>query len=112
MRVLDNVCHRQNSFPSWPRFRALSRIAVVACVSFAAQGLYAQGTASVVGVVNDSSGAIVPEAVVTISNEGTGLKQSATTDSGGRYNFLRLPIGNYAHRRCRVRFQKGSADGY
>src|SRR6478752_3726498 len=97
MRVLDIVCH-QSEQPSIMarRLQSLSRIAVIACALFAVQGLCAQGNASVVGVVNDSSGAIVPEAVVTISNEGTGLKQSATTDSGGRYNFLRLPIGNYA----------------
>ena len=73
----------------------LARIVIASCIIFTAPSLYAQGDASVVGVVNDSSGAIVPGAVVTIANEGTGLQQSATTDSGGRYNFPRLPIGNY-----------------
>jgi hypothetical protein len=76
--------------------RKLTRLAMAVCVLFAAQALHAQGNASVVGVVNDSSGAIVPGALVTITNEGTGLQQSATSDSGGRYNFPRLPIGNYA----------------
>jgi len=61
-----------------------------------AQRLSAQGNASVVGVVCDSSGAAVPGAAVTITNEGTSLQQHDTTDSMGRYNFPRLPIGNFS----------------
>lgn len=76
--------------------RQFTRLFIVACALFAVQTLYAQGHASVVGVVIDSSGAIAPGAMATITNEGTRFQQSATTDSGGRYHFPRLPIGNYA----------------
>jgi hypothetical protein len=41
-----------------------------------------------VGVVTDSSGAVVPLALVTINNEDTGLRQTATTDTEGA---LQLP---------------------
>ena len=61
-----------------------------------AQRLSAQGNASVVGVVSDTSGAAIPGAAVTITNEGTSLQQHDTTDSMGRYNFPRLPIGNFS----------------
>jgi outer membrane receptor protein involved in Fe transport len=97
MQILKTVCDHQSQPPSKTvgTLRVLARIVIASCIIFTAHTLYAQGDASVVGVVNDSSGAIVPGAVVTIVNEGTGLQQSATTDSGGRYNFPRLPIGNF-----------------
>jgi outer membrane receptor protein involved in Fe transport len=64
-------------------------------VTIGAGPIYAQGNASVNGIVNDTSGATVPAAQVTITNAGTGLAQGATTDSGGRYSFPRLPVGNF-----------------
>lgn len=76
-------------------FHRLS-VLVLSCIAFTAvPTLYAQGNAAIVGVVSDSSGAAVPAVEVTLTNEGTGLRQVAPTDSEGRYNFPRLPIGNY-----------------
>src|SRR3954454_774374 len=86
-----------NQIPGFVRTRcnlAGSALLVYTLLSF--HPLYAQGNASVVGVVSDSSGAVVPMALVTINNEDTGLRQTATTDTEGRYNFPRLVIGNYA----------------
>jgi outer membrane receptor protein involved in Fe transport len=60
------------------------------------ENLSGQGNASVVGIVTDTSGAAVPRATVTITNEATALQQRDTTDSEGRYNFPRLPIGNFS----------------
>ncbi len=34
-------------------------------------------------------------ASVSLTNEATGLKQTTTTDSAGRYNFSRLPVGDF-----------------
>jgi len=76
--------------------RNLTGAALVVYILLSFHPLYAQGNASVVGVVTDSSGAVVPSALVTITNEGTGLRQTATTDTEGRYNFPRLVIGNYS----------------
>jgi outer membrane receptor protein involved in Fe transport len=75
--------------------RLFTRIALTLWFSLLAQDLRAQGNASVVGLVSDSSGATVPDASVKITNTATGLQQSAKTDSGGRYNFPRLSIGSY-----------------
>src|SRR5581483_678420 len=58
-------------------------------------GLRAQGNATIVGVVTDSSGAVVPGATVTLTNERTGLKQGAVSDAAGRYTFPQLAIGEY-----------------
>ena len=68
---------------------------LVACSLLAVQGVRAQGNATIVGIINDSSGAAVPKAEVTLTNEGTGLREIAVADSAGRYNFPRLPVGNY-----------------
>jgi hypothetical protein len=57
--------------------------------------LSAQSTAEVRGTVQDQSGAVVPGATVTAINEGTGLTRETTSDSGGRFNLPRLPVGNY-----------------
>jgi hypothetical protein len=50
---------------------------------------------SITGVITDQSGAVVPGAQVTITNEDTGLKRTTTTDATGRYRTLDLPQGSY-----------------
>ncbi|MGH9351691.1 MAG: carboxypeptidase regulatory-like domain-containing protein, partial [Terriglobia bacterium] len=50
---------------------------------------------SVVGTVIDPSGAVVPQARVTITNVGTTVSQTARTDASGYYSFPDLPPGNY-----------------
>lgn len=56
----------------------------------------AQGiTADVLGTVTDNTGAIVPNAAVTIENIGTHEKRTATTSAAGEYTFTLLPIGTY-----------------
>jgi hypothetical protein len=50
---------------------------------------------SISGSVKDSTGAAVPQATVTATNTGTGVRQATTTDDRGSYSFLSLPIGRY-----------------
>jgi hypothetical protein len=76
--------------------RKMSTLAVLICALMAATRLlYGQGNATIVGVITDASGAAAPGSRVTLLNEGTGLRESATSDSAGRYNFSRLAVGNY-----------------
>src|SRR5690242_11232357 len=94
----DRPQHDKSCATLRSRFRAfctLNRFVLALSIAFLVQDLRAQGNASVVGLVSDSSGATVPDALVTITNTGTGLQQTTKTDSGGRYNFPRLSIGNY-----------------
>jgi outer membrane receptor protein involved in Fe transport len=51
--------------------------------------------ASVTGLVTDSTGAVVPNASVTMKNKATNVETSATTDSSGYYTFASLPVGVY-----------------
>ncbi|MHB8654612.1 MAG: TonB-dependent receptor domain-containing protein [Terriglobia bacterium] len=61
-----------------------------------AQGLYAQvDTGAILGTVRDQSGAVVPGAKVTVTNEGTAFANSTVTGSDGTYVFTPLRIGTY-----------------
>ena len=59
--------------------------------------VHAQGfdSALVRGVVMDSSRAFIPGATVTMTNDGTKVVQTATTDAMGRYIFNVLPPASY-----------------
>ncbi len=64
----------------------------LACVPWVAAQT-AQGV--VTGTVFDPSGAIVPEATVKLTNEGTNITQTATTGSAGNYRLSLVPPGTY-----------------
>ncbi|HEX8708149.1 MAG TPA: TonB-dependent receptor [Pyrinomonadaceae bacterium] len=55
----------------------------------------AQFKANVQGTVTDTSGAIVPEATVTLTNKETNKAQSVTASTDGFYRFSSLPPGQY-----------------
>ncbi len=54
-----------------------------------------QTSGDLVGTVKDSTGAIIPNAAVTITNEATGVKLSTTTTSSGDYRASNLLPGTY-----------------
>ena len=59
--------------------------------------LFAQSdNGSIVGFAKDPSGAVVPNAKVTVRNEGTGLERQTTTNDAGYYVVPNLLPGNYA----------------
>ncbi len=60
----------------------------------------AQGetTSAIVGEVRDATGAVMPNATVTVTNHETGLKRTAQTDGAGRFNFPQLKPGAYSVR--------------
>jgi Carboxypeptidase regulatory-like domain/TonB dependent receptor len=52
-------------------------------------------TGTITGTVTDSTGAVLVGSTVTITNEGTDVGQTTTTDAQGRYLVPLLPIGSY-----------------
>jgi hypothetical protein len=50
-------------------------------------------TATVVGTVRDTSGAVVPQAKVTLTNTQTGVSAERQTDANGNYEFFTVRIG-------------------
>ena len=71
-----------------------------ACLCFLllqGQGAFAQvDEGSIAGTVQDSSGAVVPNAKVTLLNTDQGLSLETTTNSSGEYTFSPVRIGNYS----------------
>ncbi len=60
------------------------------------------------GTVLDPSGAVVADAAVTVTNQGTGVAQTSTTTSSGSYVFPNLLIGAYTLEVQKEGFQKYS----
>ena len=78
--------------------RSRSRVvALLAGLIFSITTLvYAQtGTASLRGTVTDSSGAIVSNAKVTLTNKERGFERTIMSGSAGGYEFLQVPPGTY-----------------
>ena len=67
-------------------------LALVFTIPATAQSLV---SGDVTGIISDPSGAVVPNATVTLKNTGTGQTQTATTNSAGVYRFSLLPPGQY-----------------
>ena len=55
-----------------------------------------QISGDITGTVTDPSGAVVPNANVTLKNNATGANQTATTNAAGVYRFSLLPPGSYS----------------
>src|SRR5207248_1059341 len=66
----------------------------------------AQSTASVGGVITDATGATIPNAKVTVTNQGTGISLSSQTGNTGAYLFPSLPIGTYRLEAVAAGFEK------
>ncbi len=57
--------------------------------------LHGQSTSSLRGTVTDPQGAVIPEAVVTLSNTSTGWSRQLVSDGAGEYQFLQVAPGEY-----------------
>ena len=81
---------RQNRFSSIPRLLA-AILFFFTCTYLPAQ--YENG--SLVGTIRDTSGAAVPGAAVTITNNATGVAAKATTNGDGDYELPSVHVGVY-----------------
>jgi Carboxypeptidase regulatory-like domain/TonB-dependent Receptor Plug Domain len=74
--------------------RTLSLLLLVflLAVSCAAQ----TSTSQISGTVRDASGAVIPGASVTLTNEATGVVQKQSTTEAGVYAFPAIPVGSYS----------------
>lgn len=76
--------------------RAFSLILIL-CLTVAP--LFAQRLdGSLTGNVSDPSGAVVPNAKVTVTNEATGVSNTTNTTTAGSYTFPNLLVGSYTLR--------------
>jgi len=68
-------------------------------------------TGTISGVVQDSSGAVIAGATVTVRNVDTGAARTLASDEGGRYVVPVLPVGNYEVRGQQTGFQTEIRNG-
>lgn len=73
------------------RFLLVAAMLVVPAFSFAQVT-----TATLVGVVSDTSGGVLPGATVVTTNMGTGIARQSVTDMRGEFVLTALPVGRYS----------------
>ncbi len=63
------------------------------------------GTASIQGVVTDTTGAVIPNVSITATNIATQVKHTTVTSSSGLYSFPNIAIGTYTLEAAAAGFQ-------
>ncbi|HUA99421.1 MAG TPA: carboxypeptidase regulatory-like domain-containing protein [Terracidiphilus sp.] len=82
-------------------------LSISALLFFSSPRAFAQNdVGTIVGFVTDQTGAVVPDATVTIVNEGTGETRTVTTDAAGHFAVPNLPPAIYTMTAEAKGFQK------
>jgi hypothetical protein len=74
---------------------AFRSVALLLTLTVFAAVARAQFSSSLQGTVQDPSGAVVPAATVTLTNNATNVSQQTTTGNGGEYRFVSVAPGPY-----------------
>jgi hypothetical protein len=83
---------RRHTLYRWGLGIALALLVVFGCTARSSAQLT---TADILGTVTDPTGALVPNAKVTLTNADTHEQRTAVTNSSGDYVFSLLPVGRY-----------------
>ena len=86
---------------------ALVGLAVLCCLAPPPAGAQAV-SGTILGFVQDSTGAVVPGATVTLANTGTGFTRSVVTNAAGEYTAPLIPTGTYSVTAELTGFKKAS----
>src|ERR1700686_4199054 len=70
-------------------------VALVAMLFLLTPRAWGQDNATINGTVVDSSGALVPNAQISIQNQATNQTREAVSNSAGIYRFANVGVGNY-----------------
>jgi len=66
-------------------------VAFLALLAFPGASWAQRSSAAINGTVRDSTGAVVPQAIITLTNTQTNVTQTATTNDTGEYVILEIP---------------------
>jgi hypothetical protein len=77
------------------RTASRSCFALLSAVFFVSANFAQVPTGSLAGSITDATGAVVPNAVVTLTNKETGATRTVESDSEGFYSAPSLPAGDY-----------------
>jgi len=79
------------------RIRPTASLLVTLALFLVAQSaLYGQATGNVTGVVEDTTGAVIPKAVVVLTNLANGAQSSTTSNAAGAFAFAGLTPATYS----------------
>ena len=91
---MNLLYHRYMVMPWRPFSQALLCLLLLTTFTLRAHAQADQG--AIIGLVQDSSGAVIPGAQVTLTNPETGFSLKVQTDSSGNYVFSPIKIGTYS----------------
>jgi len=83
----------------------------VALILFLAPAAFCQDNATITGFVNDPSGAVVPNAQITLTNTATNQVRQTVSNASGTYRFANVGIGTYTLNVAAQGFQKYTKTG-
>ena len=95
--------------PAWRSLTAM--FAFIAMLLVLATGAWAQDNAVITGTVSDSSGAVVANAAITLTNTATGQIRQSTSNTSGSYQFPNVGVGTYTLAASVTGFQKYNKTG-
>ena len=94
--VTDNRAPRSRRSRAASVSCLLAVLAISSLFFFSVAALAQSDVGTIVGFVKDQSGAVVPNATVTIRNEGTGELHTVTSDEQGHFVAPSLPPAYYS----------------
>ena len=86
-------------------------IALIAFLGFTAPVAWAQDNATITGTITDASGALVPNANITVTNTATNQSRETISNTAGAYRFANVGNGNYTLTVVGKGFQKYTKSG-
>lgn len=105
--MMQSACYHGNNRRA-KRWGWTALLLLLSLSLFPAYGQVDQG--ALAGTVTDPSGAVVPNATVTITNVDTGFTQTDKTDGRGTYTFSPVKIGKYSVKVTAPGFQTKQQD--
>jgi hypothetical protein len=83
----------------------------IALLLLLAPGAWGQDNATITGTVADSTGALIPNAAISLTNPATNQSRSATSNTAGAFRFANVGVGTYTLAASAPGFQKFSRTG-
>src|SRR3989337_1560072 len=85
-RTVEQMIHRSKARANFRNNgNAVAILFFLIVISLRGLSVSAQGTAEIVGIVKDTTGAVLPGVALTITNRGSGQIRQQTTDGSGGY---------------------------
>ena len=80
---------------AWPHSKCFARLLFLSVLLLPAAASAQFDTAQISGVIQDSSGGVLPGVDVVLVSVGTGIERRAVTNESGLYTFPNVPVGDY-----------------